>query len=156
MDIELLRYTPEEWFACSEQAHCSVFNKKRPPWVERISYALVAQLGTEVIGYATCRETDIESLYWQFGGVFDRAKPLRAVRAFRALLSDTRSRYKRVTTYVRNDNVGYIEMLHSHDFRVIGMRVVSGEIYLELYLEFKQEEENGDTDLGHDGNSGCS
>ena len=155
MDIELLRYTPEEWFACSEQAHLAVFKKLRPPWVERISFALVAMCGSEVIGYATCRETDCESLYWQFGGSLDRDNPVRTVRGFQAILSDTRSRYKRVTTYVRNDNCGYMNLLMKHGFRAIGLRVFKTEIFLEFFQEF--EKENVDvTDLGNDGNSGRS
>jgi hypothetical protein len=155
VDIELLRYTPEQWYACSAEAHYTVFQRIRPPWVERISFALVATYRDEVIGYVTARETDAESVYWQFGGSMDRSNAVRTVRGFQAILSDTRNRYKRVTTYVKNDNCGYMNLLMKHGFRAIGMRVFKEEIFLEFYQEFKGEE-NGVSNLGSDGNSGGS
>lgn len=134
--IELLRYTPDQWYAYAEGAHAAVFRRERAPWVDRISFALLAVDGEKVVGYVTCRETDNESLYWQFGGSVDEHRGISSFRAFQALLDYTRSRYKRCDTYVKNDNIGYLHLLHKQGFRVVGTRSVKGGTWLDLNLEF--------------------
>lgn len=136
MKVELERYTPEQWYACSKEAHLAIFRELREPWIDRINYALLARIGPTPVGYVTVKETDRESAYWQYGGALDEYKGITAVRAFQAILTDARGRYHRLTTYVKNDNVNYLHMAMRFGFRVIGIRVFKGEIFLELYQEF--------------------
>jgi RimJ/RimL family protein N-acetyltransferase len=102
--------------------------------MDRITYALAAVDDTGPIGYVTCRETDSESLYWQHGGAVESRYGVAAYRGFEAFL-DSAKTYKRVTTLVRNDNVRYLHLLMKFGFRIIGLRCVESEIFLELVIE---------------------
>lgn len=138
MKADVIRYSPDQWFAYAESAHRLVFKRERAAWLDRISFALLAVWRDEAVGYVTCRETDGESLYWQYGGTMDEWRGLASVRAFQALLDYTRDHYRRCTTYVKNDNIGYIHMLMKMGFRVIGVRCFEKEIFLELAQEFSR------------------
>lgn len=133
MTVEVLRYEPDQWKDYAESAHKLIFRECRDASFDRISFALIAVGGGSTIGYVTCRELDKESLYWQFGGALDEFRGLKAVRGFQAFLAYSAARYKRVSTLVRNDNVGYLHMLMKMGFRAIGMRTFEGEIFLEMF-----------------------
>lgn len=137
MKLEILRYEPHEWKEYAESAHKLVFNELRHSDADRISFALLAHNGSDAISYTTCRELDNESVYWQYGGTIPEFRGLLAYRSVEALLEWTADRYKRVTTYVKNDNVGYLHMLMKLGFRAIGIRCFSGEIFLEMFKELK-------------------
>lgn len=130
-------FTPDEWRGYAESAHKLVFKTYRPEWVDRISFALLAHDGNDTVGYVTCRETDNESLYWQFGGALDEYRGIKAVRGFQAFLDWTGRRYRRCVTNVKNDNVNYLHLLMKMGFRCIGTRYFNKEIYLELTREFE-------------------
>lgn len=134
--IHVKKFTPEQWYAYSEVAHKLVFKEQRDPWIERISFALLAHSDEEAIGFVTCRETDAESVYWQFGGALDEFRGIAAYRGFQGFYGYCQKRYKRISTLVKNDNVGYLHMLMKMGFRAIGMRTYKGDIFLEMHTEF--------------------
>jgi RimJ/RimL family protein N-acetyltransferase len=133
--IEVLYIEPEEWVKYAEDSHAAVFKEYRPSSMDRISYALAVSDESGVIGYVTCRETDAESIYWQYGGVVETRYGVAAFRGFEALVENAKI-YKRITTLVSNNNVGYLHLLMKIGFRVIGLRCFKNEIFLELTLEF--------------------
>lgn len=135
--IHVKRLSSEEWYRYAEEAHKLVFKKQRDPWVERISFALLAHNENEATGYVTCRETDSESLYWQFGGSLDEFRGVTAYRGLQAIHQYAKDRYKRISTLVENNNVGYLHMLMKMGFRAIGIRNFKGEIYLEMFTDFE-------------------
>jgi len=135
VSVTVLYISPEEWVKYAEDSHAAVFKEFRPSSIDRISYALAATDESGVIGYVTCRETDSESLYWQHGGAVDTRYGVAAYRGFEAFLDNAKP-YKRVTTLVRNDNIKYLHLLMKFGFRVIGLRCVKNEIFLELTIEF--------------------
>jgi len=135
VSVAVLYISPEEWVNYAEDSHAAVFKEFRPSSMDRISYALAATDESGVIGYVTCRETDSESLYWQHGGAVDTRYGVAAYRGFEAFLDNAKP-YKRVTTLVRNDNIKYLHLLMKFGFRVIGLRCVKNEIFLELTIEF--------------------
>jgi len=135
VSVAVLYISPEEWVNYAEDSHAAVFKEFRPSSMDRISYALAATDESGVIGYVTCRETDSESLYWQHGGAVDTRYGIAAYRGFEAFLDNAKP-YKRVTTLVRNDNIKYLHLLMKFGFRVIGLRCVKNEIFLELTIEF--------------------
>jgi len=135
VSVTVLYISPEEWVKYAEDSHAAVFKEFRPSSMDRISYALAATDESGVIGYVTCRETDSESLYWQHGGAVDTRYGVAAYRGFEAFLDNAKP-YKRVTTLVRNDNIRYLHLLMKFGFRVIGLRCVKNEIFLELTIEF--------------------
>lgn len=134
--IHVKKFTSEQWYRYSEEAHKLVFNEQRDPWKERISFALLAHSDKEAIGFVTCRETDSESVYWQFGGAMDEFRGIAAYRGFCGFFDYCRERYKRVSTLVENSNVGYLHMLMKMGFRAIGLRNFHGKVYLEMHIEF--------------------
>lgn len=136
--MSVVRFEPKEWKEYAESAHKLVFKEKRTSDVDRIDFALLAVIDEKTIGYVTCRETDCESLYWQYGGAMDEFRGLSAYRGFQDFLGYSQEHYKRVSTLVRNDNVGYLHMLMKMGFRAIGIRNFGGEIFLEMFVEFKE------------------
>jgi len=133
--IEIIRCTPDEWENFAETAHKLVFKEVRDCGIDRISFALLAANGKDAVAYVTCRELDRDSLYWQYGGAIDEYRGFVAVKAFSAFHEYCKSRYKRITTLVKNDNINYLHLLMKNDFRAIGIRNFKGEILLEMYWE---------------------
>lgn len=134
--MNLVRYEAEEWAKYAEACHSLVFKELRSPDMDRISYALIAGDDRSPVGYVTCRELDSESVYWQYGGVLEERRGVAGYRAVELILNYAKDLYKRVTTYVENDNIGYLHILMKLGFRVIGIRTFKCKIYLELYKEF--------------------
>lgn len=133
--IEIERYTAEEWSEYSSECHQLVFKEIRDRSLDRISFAYI--LGDDVgpIGYVTFRELDSESVYMQYGGAIESRRGFAAVKAFDFFMQDIWKDYKRVSTYVENENIGYLHLLMKKGFRAIGMRTFDGKIYLEMYKE---------------------
>lgn len=129
-----------EWRHLSESAHLVVFDESRPAEYDRIDYALVVRRDQELLGYATVRELDRESVYWQFGGAFPGAeKTVKVWPTYQALIEWTRKRgYKRITTLVENENVPYLRLAHKAGFRICGIRICEeGRIFPELRLKLE-------------------
>lgn len=137
--IEVLKIGPTEWAEISEKAHRVVFKEERPKEMDRIDYVLLMETPEgEPCGYCTVRELDSESVYWQYGGAFPTAHSSpRAVECYSKSIEWTRSRYKRISTLVENNNVRYLKLAMHYGFRVIGCRTFQGKIYLELLNEFE-------------------
>ena len=130
--MNVQKFTPEQWYAYAEAAHLLVFGEQRDPWLDRISYALLACDGDDTVGYVTCRELGDGTVYWQYGGALKEFRGIKSVRGFEAFLKFASERYKRVTTLVENDNVGYLHLLMKNGFRAIGIRYFEGKILLEM------------------------
>lgn len=133
MELSVIKCSPEKWANYSEYAHQAVFGENRHAQLDRINYALLVHNEDKPIGFATCREIDSESLYWQYGGCFKGNVGIYSVRAFEAVFNDSKQKYKRITTLVKNDNVNYLHMLMKFGFRAIGLRTFKNEIFLEMF-----------------------
>lgn len=138
--MEVVKLSPDEWRGVAEDTHLVVFSEKRPASLDRIDYALLA-CADAPLGYITVRETDAESVYWQYGGGFPSSREkIWALRAYQACISWTKAQgYKRINTLIKNDNVRYLKMAMSQGFRVIGVRMHGGSVLCELLLEFEEE-----------------
>ena len=137
------KISPQDWAAgFSNNVHVTVFGKYRPGYMDRISYALLL-IDTEKdapIGYLTARELDNESVYWQYGGgIKPHFQPAIVLTGYKRLIAWHSDRYKRITTYVKNDNIEYLRIALKCGFRVIGTRTFKGEILLELLKSFDEE-----------------
>lgn len=140
-DFSVLKITPQEWASISENCHAVVFQEKRPFDMDRLDYVLLAESAEKKpCGYCTVRELDSESVYWQYGGGFPGTKEsVNAVQAYGKFIEWTKSRYKRISTYVENSNVRYLKLAMHFGFRVVGCRFIQGKIYLDLLNEFSEE-----------------
>ena len=138
MKYELERYTPEEWRDISVEVHRLIFSENRNPDLDRIDYAVIVGCDNEALGYVTCREFDSKTVYWQYGGVVPNFRGMpRAVGGFDELVRYARGQnYERIMTYVENVNVGYMKLLLSRGFLIIGTRLFKGGVFVEFVKEF--------------------
>lgn len=137
--IEVTKYSPAEWDLFAEEAHKVVFREIRKPDMNRISYALLLTEDKVPLAYATLRELDKESVYWQHGGVFPPAeKNVSAVKCYLRVLSYcVDAGYHRVTTYIENTNKAMLKMALTVGFIPMGIRYFDKQIFLEFLLELK-------------------
>lgn len=135
--IRVERFTPREWAQHSENAHKICFGKLKPSAWDRIDFALLVVNDDRPLGYVTCRETDPETLYWQFGGAFPGTKDTATTfKGYCAFVEYCRDKYKRITTLIENDNLVMLKMAMKVGFRVVGIRFAAGSVLLEHVLEF--------------------
>lgn len=131
--LTIKQVTPHEWAEMGELAHRVVFNEVRPAEMNRIDYALIAEIDGQLSGYLTAREFDQETVYWQYGGAFPGThSSSKAVETYGAFVDWTLERYKFITTLVKNDNVRYLKLAMHFGFRIIGCRNFEGDVLLEL------------------------
>lgn len=135
--MQVKRYEKEEWKKISESAHIICFSETRPIGFDRIDFALlVVTDGNVPAGYITCRETDSETVYWQFGGAFPSIKgTIMSFRAYEAFVEWTKSKYRRIYTLIENTNIAMLRMAQKVGFLIIGIKNFHGSIYLEHLLE---------------------
>lgn len=135
------KISKEEWKEMSASAHLICFNEKRDPEMDRIDFALLNVRGEEPLNYCTVRELDSESVYWQYGGAFPNTKgtgtSFYSYQRYADWCFD--QGYKRITTYVQNDNLAMLKIALQVGFRIIGTRTFKGCIMVELLLEDKDE-----------------
>lgn len=145
MKVELDIVDAAAWTMLSDPAHKLIFGKSRPPEHNRIDFALVPYNAEteDPLAYATVRELDHESVYWQFGGAVPEIQnTVLASRIYRQMIAWTKERYRRVTTLVESENVRYLRFAMAHGFRVIGVRMFEGQVLVELLLDFSKETTN--------------
>lgn len=132
------RYEKEAWKVFAESAHIICFNEKRPSDMDRIDFGLLAiNSANSPSGFVTCRETDFETVYWQFGGAFPGTKgTVNSMRAYEGFVSYTRERYKRIYTLIENTNSPMLRMAQKVGFLITGIKNFKGQILLEHLLEF--------------------
>jgi hypothetical protein len=137
--IRVEKLSAQQWQYFSEDAHKIAFGELKPASLDRIDYALLAvcERDDKPTGYVTCRELDADSVYWQFGGAMPGAKEtVKSFRTYEAFVGWHRSHYKRVSTFIENENTPMLKMAMKVGFRVVGIRNFKGSILLEHLLEF--------------------
>ena|SRR3990167_3544429 len=137
--MRIERIENKDWGArFSEYAHEICFNKKKPSEFDRIDYALLCIDDKIPVGYMTCRELDSTTVYWQFGGAFPNIKDtVKSYSALQAFVRWHQEKYKRIVTYVENDNTVYLKMLLRIGFLITGIRTYEGTVLLEHVLKFE-------------------
>lgn len=142
-ELRLDVLTATEWTAVRDAAYMAVFGETRPAGFDRIDYALLAVHEGTPVGFATVRELDARSIYWQYGGAVQAIRgTLMVQRAYRLFLSWAFGRYDNITTLVNADNVPYLRLAMANGFRIIGTRTWNGPVYVELRARVKIEEKH--------------
>ncbi len=136
--MRVIKYEKEEWKKYSENAHLICFKENRSESMDRIDFALFGVSSSGVpCGYITCRELDSETLYWAFGGAFPSVKGTAlSYRCYVDFVEYCKPNYKRILTFIENENVVMIKMAHKIGFRIFGIRNTKEQILLEHLLEF--------------------
>lgn len=131
--MNVQKYDPLQWSLVSEDAHILVFNELRSKDMSRIDFALVVWDG-KPLGYMTCRQFDMETIYISYGGAFE--KSFKVLEGYKAMLNSLKESYKRATTLVENNNIPMLKMAMSQGFLITGIKNFKNQIYLELSQEF--------------------
>jgi RimJ/RimL family protein N-acetyltransferase len=137
MEAVVEKINPGEWASLAKDAHLICFNEVREPSMDRIDYALINSRDGDPLNYCTVRELDSESVYWQYGGAFPNSKGTGTTYySYQRNAEWTFEQgYKRITTYIENNNVAMLKIAIKVGFRVIGTRTFNNHIMLELLLE---------------------
>jgi len=139
--IEVKKLSKEEWELVSANAHLICFDEQRPSSMDRIDFALMNLVDGEPSSYATIRELDAESCYWQYGGAFPNHKgstySYHSYQAVAAWCFD--NGYKRISTYIQNTNITMIKFALKLGFKIIGTRTFKNAVYVEFLLEVDSE-----------------
>lgn len=135
--FEITKVSKEDWVRdFSEAAHKIAFGKHKPAEWDRIDFALLVSKDGKLVGYATCRETDAKTLYWQFGGAIPGSLPTSvSLPAYIALAQWCQKNYATITTLVENDNFTYLKFAMRVGFKIIGVRMYNQTVLLEHALE---------------------
>lgn len=135
MQVDLVYYSSKEWEMLARDAHASVFNEERPSEMNRIDGALLSHVGDLPYGYITLRELDSETVYIQYGGAFEPAKTkVFTYSIYSKMIDSLLSKYKQISTLIKNENVSMLKLAMKKGFRVIGVRMFKSEVYCELII----------------------
>lgn len=138
--IEVKVFTREEWAVFSEDAHKICFNELKPASFDRIDFALLCVDSGKPCAYVTCRELDPDTVYFQFGGAFPETRgTLSSWKCYEKVTDFARTKYRRITTLIENNNVVMLKFAMKMGYRIIGIRNFGGSILLEHVLEFDKE-----------------
>jgi len=137
--MQVICLSAAEWEKYSEQAHLICFQEIRPAAINRIDFALVVDDGGLPQAYMTCRETDSETIYMQYGGAFPSAKgTIKSFKAYQLMLDALSGKYKYGTTLIENTNTAMLKFAMQSGLRVIGVRNFCGSILLENFIDWRK------------------
>ncbi len=131
--------TKEGWLDSWQmhRAYAKTFHELRPAHLERPDFVLFCEYKERPCGFVTCIEMDSETVYWQFGGLFDEVKSTIAARsAISGCIEKMREKgFKRISTRVENTNLRMLRLEMKFGFLVVGTYTFKNKIYLELVNE---------------------
>ena len=135
--MNLAKYDKIEWDLVAEDIHQVIFGEHRPVDLNRFDFVLVAWGETNPVGYVTCRETDSESIYISYGGVFPESRNTELSKIGMALILDfLKNNYKRANMLVENQNIFMLKKALNHGFIPVGIANYVGKVYLDLRIEW--------------------
>jgi RimJ/RimL family protein N-acetyltransferase len=137
--MRVVRIPKESWHSLAEKAHLIVFNETKKPEMDRIDYALVVESDAGIpMQYATCREHDSESVYFQYGGSFPGTKGSpKSLRCMEKIMEWAEfAGYKRISFLVENTNEAMLKLALRCGFLITGIRNYKGRVLLEHIKEF--------------------
>lgn len=135
--IEIDVFTKEQWAEHAAKAHMIVFAEATPTAYKYIDFVLCVRQGFKLMGYLTCRKTDDDTLYWQYGGTFPgtRGSSL-SYQVVKHCYEYSRKHFKRAHVLIENTNLVMLKMAMRVGFRITGIKNFNGTIFLEHHAEF--------------------
>lgn len=137
--IKVLEIPGPKWIEeYSEFAHKIVFNRLKPKSFDRIDYALlVVHVERDTpLAYVTVRETDHETVYWQFGGGLWGQKSILMARSYDAMLQYQAKKCQRMWTRIENDNWPMLKLALSRRLKICGVFVAGKTTLIEMLKEW--------------------
>lgn len=137
--MKIVKVTEDAWrWSFSEAAHKAVFGKLKAADRDRIDFAylFVKPETDKPIGYVTCRETDSETLYWQYGGILEAYRnSVVGLRVVKAALDHCLGEYQRVHCLIENDNRSMLGLALKAGMKITGLRTYGTSVLLEHVKE---------------------
>ena len=125
-----------EWEKYANEAHLLSFSVDRPSSFDRTNFAIMYVHDEVPYSFMSCHEMDEETCYIQWGGSFKpEEKKVFAMRAYVKMLGFLCEKYKRLTTSIENTNTEMLKPAMKAGFRIVGVRVGAGKVFLEHVLE---------------------
>lgn len=124
----------ESWMNISPYFHQMAFSNKDFSLIENIDFACSLVNDDTTLGYCTFRVLDKTHVYMQYGGAVDLGAYLN-FKAYLTLVEALKKEYMHITTLIKNDNVPMLKMAMKAGFRIVGIRFIKNEIYLEHSIE---------------------
>lgn len=138
--MKIHKLSSEQWKGLSKSAHMAVFNKVRPPEVDRSDFVYFVTEDDKPFGYISVKEMDSSTAYLQFGGVVpDKRGSVKTYKGFVSVLEEL-AEYKNLTCFVENTNRVFIKMLLQLGFLVVGTRTLNKKIFVDF---IKEENKHG-------------
>lgn len=137
--LKILEIPASEWIEkFSEDAHRIVFKEIKPKAFDRIDYALLVidAVSDSPIAYVTVRETDHQTVYWQFGGAFWGQKSTRMVQCYDLMLKYQGTKSKRMWTRIENENYPMLKLALSRQLKICGVFHLTGTTLVEMVKEW--------------------
>lgn len=139
MNLSVVRIDKDKWAEMAHDVHINVFGEL--PSSSKVDFALVVQnnsLPCFYFGYVTCRELDAETLYWSYGGMFEKHRNTNfSLRAMYALLGWCSERYARLNTLIEQENTKMQRLSLKAGWLVSGVKQFKHELLIELTKEFR-------------------
>lgn len=135
--MEVQEIDPEEWKKISRETHAYAFKEIREEDVETIDFALMAVKDGCPMAYCTCIVFDKYSVYMQHGGALPDARgTINVAKGYAKMISHLKSKYPRITTKVRNNNISMLKLALSVGFLVDGIYMhKDGDVHLHMTNE---------------------
>lgn len=137
--MKIVKVAGDAWrWSFSEVAHKAVFGKLKPAERDRIDFAylFVKPETDKPIGYVTCRETDSETLYWQYGGILEAYRnSVVGLRVVKAALEKCLEDYQRVHCLIENTNRPMLGLALKSGMKITGLRTYGNSVLLEHVKE---------------------
>jgi len=131
------KLSPKEWATLSENAHLVVFDEERPNVMERLDFALLVLKDQKIISYATIKELDNTSVYWQYGGAIPAIRG--TTLSFKAYMAVHKwcfdNGFTSISTHTKNTNTKMLKFAIKMGFIIIGTKTYRNEVYLDLLKE---------------------
>lgn len=124
----------EQWKNISPYFHGMIFSNKEFSEIENIDFACSLVDGESTLGYCTFRILDKTHVYMQYGGAIDKGLFIN-LKAYTTLIEALKKEYLYITTLIKNDNFTMLKMAMKAGFKIVGIRIIKNEIYLEHSIE---------------------
>ena len=128
---------PEKFAKIAKGVHSEAFGSDDYSSIEVIDFAVICMdENNEPVGYATCKNENVNVCYMQAGGAFIGFKNTVFVyRAYVEILNYLLKRYKKITTRISNNNTKMLKMAIGGGFLIQGVRFWNNTVLIELHKD---------------------
>lgn len=136
---EIVFANAEQWDELKYDAYKLTFKEVLPKDCGRADFALliIDMTASAIVGFVSCRKVSESVVYWQYGGVTDELRNKTSVLTLYLKFIENMKNmgFKKIYTYVYNDNIRYLKLCLTSGFLIVGTRNDNGKVMLDLTKE---------------------